>query len=153
MEVLYFGVWCRPFDQYWAVPTNSSKAGPYVCRFASLTNIEQCSAATNHLITNAVFNISSDLIIISIPMPLLFKVRLPKKNKAILVSVFLIGAFTYVWLMTSSCMQLTWYTVSSQLLLTSTILSQIHLARNGLSGISENRILLCFAPTFRSYIP
>jgi hypothetical protein len=25
MEVLYFGVWCRPFDQYWAVPPNSSK--------------------------------------------------------------------------------------------------------------------------------
>jgi hypothetical protein len=20
MEILYFGVWCRPFDQYWAVP-------------------------------------------------------------------------------------------------------------------------------------
>jgi len=28
-------------------------------------------------------------------MPLLFGVRLPLKNKAILVSVFLIGAFTY----------------------------------------------------------
>ncbi|KAH9873719.1 hypothetical protein IAQ61_004345 [Plenodomus lingam] len=80
MEVLYFGVWCRPFNQYWAVPTYSS----------------QCSAATNHLITNAVFNISSDLIIISIPMPLLFKVRLPKKNKAILFMIFLIGAFTIV---------------------------------------------------------
>jgi hypothetical protein len=20
MEILYFGVWCQPFDQYWAVP-------------------------------------------------------------------------------------------------------------------------------------
>lgn len=20
MEILYFGVWCRPFSQYWAVP-------------------------------------------------------------------------------------------------------------------------------------
>lgn len=80
MEVLYLGVWCRPFSQYWAVPPNSS----------------QCSAATNHLITNAVFNISSDLIIISIPMPLLFKVRLPKKNKTILFIIFLIGAFTIV---------------------------------------------------------
>jgi hypothetical protein len=80
MEVLYFGVWCRPFNQYWAVPTNS----------------KQCSAATNHLITNAVFNISSDFIILSIPMPLLFKVRLPKKNKFILVGIFMIGAFTLV---------------------------------------------------------
>jgi hypothetical protein len=25
MEVLYLGVWCRPFSQYWALPTNSSK--------------------------------------------------------------------------------------------------------------------------------
>ncbi|KAF1944088.1 hypothetical protein EJ02DRAFT_442831 [Clathrospora elynae] len=80
MEVLYLGVWCRPFSQYWAVPPNSS----------------QCSAATNHLITNAIFNISSDLIILSIPLPLLFKVRLPKKNKAILFAIFLIGAFTIV---------------------------------------------------------
>lgn len=54
----------------------------------------QCSAATHHLITNAVFNISSDLIIISIPLPLLFRVRLPKKNKTILLGIFLIGAFT-----------------------------------------------------------
>lgn len=23
MEILYFGVWCRPFDQYWAVPTDN----------------------------------------------------------------------------------------------------------------------------------
>lgn len=80
MEVLYFGVWCRPFTQYWAVPPNS----------------KQCSAATNHLITNAIFNITSDLIILSIPMPLLFKVRLPMKNKAILFVIFIIGAFTIV---------------------------------------------------------
>lgn len=25
MEILYFGVWCRPFNQYYAVPTNSSE--------------------------------------------------------------------------------------------------------------------------------
>lgn len=23
MEILYFGVWCRPFNQYWAVPTDN----------------------------------------------------------------------------------------------------------------------------------
>lgn len=58
--------------------------------------VEQCSAATNHLITNAVFNISSDLIIICIPMPLLFKVRLPLKNKIVLGMIFCIGTFTIV---------------------------------------------------------
>ncbi|KAJ4295029.1 hypothetical protein N0V90_007037 [Kalmusia sp. IMI 367209] len=80
MEILYFGVWCRPFNQYWAVPPSNS----------------QCSAATNHLITNAVLNISSDLMIIAIPMPLLFKVKLPTKNKAILIGIFLIGTFNII---------------------------------------------------------
>ncbi|KAK7177289.1 hypothetical protein PSPO01_16665 [Paraphaeosphaeria sporulosa] len=80
METLYLGVWCRPFSQYWAVPA----ANP------------QCSTATNHLITNAVFNISSDLMIIAIPMPLLFKVKLPTKNKAILIGIFLIGTFNEI---------------------------------------------------------
>ncbi|KAF2013505.1 hypothetical protein BU24DRAFT_434530 [Aaosphaeria arxii CBS 175.79] len=80
MEILYLGVWCRPFSQYWAVPPSN----------------EQCSAATNHLITNSVLNISSDIIIIFIPMPLLFKVKLPLKNKAILIMLFLIGTFTIV---------------------------------------------------------
>jgi hypothetical protein len=27
MESLYFGVWCRPFNQYWAVPVANGKCG------------------------------------------------------------------------------------------------------------------------------
>jgi len=77
MEILYLAVWCRPFNQYWAIPPSST----------------QCSAATNHLITNAVLNLSSDIMIICIPMPLLFKVQLPRKNKAVLIGIFLVGAF------------------------------------------------------------
>ena len=94
MEILYFGVWCRPFNQYWAVPPNSSKIFFQNIEFSQLTVSEQCSAATHHLITNAVVNISSDLIIISIPLPLLFKVKLPLKQKLGLCGVFLIGVFT-----------------------------------------------------------
>jgi len=26
MEILYFGVWCRPFNQYWAVPVENGKS-------------------------------------------------------------------------------------------------------------------------------
>jgi hypothetical protein len=96
MELLYFAVWCRPFDQYWAVPPNNRKCLSSWRKDFKLTAIAQCSAATNHLITNAVFNISSDLIIISIPLPLLFKVRLPLKNKAVLIGIFAIGAFTII---------------------------------------------------------
>jgi hypothetical protein len=54
----------------------------------------QCSAATNHLITNAVLNISSDLMIISIPMPIFLTSKLPLRKKVILCGVFLIGLFT-----------------------------------------------------------
>ncbi|KAK6193537.1 hypothetical protein LQW54_012372 [Pestalotiopsis sp. IQ-011] len=78
MEILYLAVWCRPFTEYWAVPTS---------------NI-QCSAATNHLITNAVLNITSDVMIILIPMPVFLAVKLPIKRKAILVGVFALGIFT-----------------------------------------------------------
>ncbi|KAI1756185.1 hypothetical protein F4782DRAFT_526740 [Xylaria castorea] len=78
MEILYFAVWCRPFSQYWAVPPRSI----------------QCSAATNHLITNAVFNISSDLFIIAIPMPVFLQINIPTRKKVILCCVFALGLFT-----------------------------------------------------------
>ncbi|KAH7304067.1 hypothetical protein B0I35DRAFT_484739 [Stachybotrys elegans] len=78
MEILYLGVWCRPFEQYWAVPPDNV----------------QCSAATNHLITNTVFNISSDILIILIPMPIFLQSRIDLKKKFILCSVFALGGFT-----------------------------------------------------------
>ncbi|KAI0468231.1 hypothetical protein F4859DRAFT_218468 [Xylaria cf. heliscus] len=78
MEILYFGVWCRPFSQYWAVPPDSI----------------QCSAATHHLITNAVLNISSDLFIIAIPMPVFLQINIAPRKKVILCGVFALGLFT-----------------------------------------------------------
>merc|ERR1712000_495437 len=80
MEVLYLGVWCRPFSQYWAVPPDNV----------------QCSAATNHLITNTVFNISSDIMIILIPMPIFLRSQISLKKKAVLVGVFALGTFTII---------------------------------------------------------
>ncbi|KAF2173088.1 hypothetical protein M409DRAFT_17036 [Zasmidium cellare ATCC 36951] len=77
MEVLYFAVWCRPFHEYWAVPTNSS----------------QCDAATNHLITNAVFNLSSDCIMLAIGLPMFLRMKLPWKKKLPLVVIFSLGVF------------------------------------------------------------
>ncbi|KHN95586.1 UbiD family decarboxylase [Metarhizium album ARSEF 1941] len=54
----------------------------------------QCSAATNHLITNAVVNISSDMMIILIPMPVFLQSRLKLKKKLILIGVFALGSFS-----------------------------------------------------------
>ncbi|KAF2014103.1 hypothetical protein BU24DRAFT_370800 [Aaosphaeria arxii CBS 175.79] len=77
MEILWF-VWCRPFHHYWKVPPPDLN----------------CSAETNHMITNAVFNISSDIMIISLPMPVFMQSQLPLKRKIILSSVFALGIFT-----------------------------------------------------------
>lgn len=46
------------------------------------------------MITNAVFNISSDIMIICIPMPVLIGSQLPLKRKIILCCVFALGSFT-----------------------------------------------------------
>ncbi|KAL1305133.1 hypothetical protein AAFC00_002058 [Neodothiora populina] len=77
MEIFYFGVWCRPFKAYFEVPTPS----------------EQCNAAINHLITNAVFNLSSDAILLIIALPMFIRSRFPLRKKIALVSVFGLGLF------------------------------------------------------------
>ncbi|KAI9163919.1 hypothetical protein HJFPF1_05551 [Paramyrothecium foliicola] len=77
MEILWF-TWCRPFHNYWKVPPPNLN----------------CSAETNHMITNAVLNISSDIMIILLPMPLLIQSSLPIKRKIILCAVFALGIFT-----------------------------------------------------------
>lgn len=77
MEIFYFGVWCRPFYEYWQVPTSSV----------------QCDAATNHLITNAVFNLSSDCIMIAIGLPMFLRMNLPWKKKIPLILIFSLGFF------------------------------------------------------------
>lgn len=77
MEIFYFGVWCRPFHNYWAVPTPNM----------------QCNTAINHLITNAVFNLSSDIILLAIALPMFIRSRLPKHQKMALICVFSLGFF------------------------------------------------------------
>ncbi|KAH6715708.1 hypothetical protein BKA61DRAFT_631356 [Leptodontidium sp. MPI-SDFR-AT-0119] len=77
MEILYLGVWCRPFSGYWRVPVENV----------------QCSAAIHHLITNAVFNMTSDIMMLCIPLPLLIASQLPKANKLILCVLFSLGVF------------------------------------------------------------
>ncbi|KAI1847906.1 hypothetical protein JX265_001912 [Neoarthrinium moseri] len=80
MEILYFAVWCRPFWHYWLVPANDI----------------QCSWERNHMITNAFVNITSDIMIIALPMPIFLKAQLPLKRKAVLVGVFALGVFTII---------------------------------------------------------
>ncbi|EKJ77421.1 hypothetical protein NXS19_010659 [Fusarium pseudograminearum] len=78
MQILWFAAWCRPFNHYWQVPPDDLN----------------CSAETNHMITNAVVNISSDVMIIILPMPVFLQSQLPLKRKIILCGVFALGIFT-----------------------------------------------------------
>lgn len=77
MEVLYAAAWCRPFSAYYAVPTSSA----------------QCNTLIHHRITKAVFNISSDLIMLCIALQMLIRSSLPMKRKIILSGVFSLGIF------------------------------------------------------------
>ncbi|KAH6967801.1 hypothetical protein BKA56DRAFT_597205 [Ilyonectria sp. MPI-CAGE-AT-0026] len=78
MEILFFAAWCRPFHNYWQVPPDNMN----------------CSAETNHMITNTVMNISTDIMIIALPMPVFLQSQLPLKRKVILCAVFALGGFS-----------------------------------------------------------
>ncbi|KAH8678279.1 hypothetical protein BX600DRAFT_431566 [Xylariales sp. PMI_506] len=79
MEILFFAVWCTPIAQYWQVPVQN----------------QQCLSYFNHLVTNAVVNISSDLLIITVPLPIIWNLpKLGRVKKLGLLLVFTLGIFT-----------------------------------------------------------
>lgn len=80
IQILFFACWCRPFSAYWSVPPKSI----------------QCSVYRNHLITVLALNVSSDLFMMFIPLPLLIIARLNLAKKATLCAVFSLGAFVIV---------------------------------------------------------
>jgi uncharacterized membrane protein YiaA len=71
---------CRPVSQYWAVP---------------VSNI-QCATYEYYQICNAVFNISTDILILAIGIPPILKARLNTKQKLALGIVFGMGIFVIV---------------------------------------------------------
>lgn len=77
IEILYFAAWCHPFSNYYAVPTSSY----------------QCKALVHHRIIKAVFNISSDLIMLGIALQMLIRSLLPMKRKVVLCGIFSLGLF------------------------------------------------------------
>ena len=83
-QVLFLGVWCRPIQQYWWVPVVNSKSREETWFGARRAQTDpllaQCASYYHHLITASVFNISSDLIMLLIPIPLLIKAHLPLKR-------------------------------------------------------------------------
>lgn len=78
MMSLYYGYWCRPFSAFYAVPTPDLR----------------CATQIPHLIVNLVFNLTSDLLIIFIPLPMFIRAHLETKKKLLLVFPFSLGFFT-----------------------------------------------------------
>ncbi|KAL7267276.1 hypothetical protein RUND412_010143 [Rhizina undulata] len=68
---------CRPFYGYWALPVPD----------------EQCATYQHYSITQAVFNISSDMLMLCVAVPLLLKAKVPLKKKIILLAIFGCGVF------------------------------------------------------------
>ncbi|GIK04314.1 hypothetical protein Aspvir_008393 [Aspergillus viridinutans] len=77
IEILFFGVWCRPFSAYWSLPAKSV----------------QCSVYTNHVIITLAFNVTTDVLIMAIPLPLLIRAKLSLSKKLTLCAIFSLGAF------------------------------------------------------------
>ncbi|KAK2009761.1 hypothetical protein LZ32DRAFT_537265 [Colletotrichum eremochloae] len=66
---------CRPFTGYWAVPP----ADP------------QCATFERYAIVQGCFNISSDVLMLLVPLPLVFRMRIAWQQKMMLVFIFSLG--------------------------------------------------------------
>lgn len=78
--ITYYAVYCRPFSQYWAMPVQNM----------------QCATYQNYSITQAVFNISSDMAMLAVPVPLLRKAQLRTRKKITLCCIMSLGLFTII---------------------------------------------------------
>ncbi|KAK0710832.1 hypothetical protein B0H67DRAFT_554900 [Lasiosphaeris hirsuta] len=78
--VLCLTYWCQPIEQYWAVPVVDS----------------ECATYYNHMKFATSFNISSDLLLLLIPLPIIIRTRLPVRRKVILCLVLGLGIFNII---------------------------------------------------------
>lgn len=76
VEIAFFSA-CRPFIGYWAVPPPNP----------------QCTTLEHFAIVQATFNISSDLLILAVPIPMIVSLSLALKQKVVLGILFTMGIF------------------------------------------------------------
>ncbi|TWU74184.1 hypothetical protein ED733_001455 [Metarhizium rileyi] len=75
--LMFIFYWCSPTPEYWAVPVRNS----------------QCATYHRHMFFATAFNVSSDLLLLLIPVPIIIRTRLPIKRKIILVCILGLGIF------------------------------------------------------------
>lgn len=78
-QVAFFAA-CRPFTGYWAMPPPDP----------------QCTTLEHYSIAQACFNISSDTLMLFVPLPLILRTTMPLKQKAVLMFIFSMGLFVIV---------------------------------------------------------
>ncbi|RDW77969.1 hypothetical protein BP5796_05821 [Coleophoma crateriformis] len=74
---------CVPYTRYWMVPVGDQF-------------IDQCAFYQHYSIAQAVFNTTSDAMMLAIPIPLLLRSTLPKKQKVAMVIIFGMGIFVII---------------------------------------------------------
>ncbi|KAH8670281.1 hypothetical protein BGZ60DRAFT_527754 [Tricladium varicosporioides] len=75
-EIAFFTA-CTPFSGYWAMPPPNP----------------QCTTLEHYAIVQACFNISSDTLMLLIPLPLITRLNVPWKQKYVLMIIFSMGTF------------------------------------------------------------
>ncbi len=78
-EIAFFTA-CRPFSGYWGMPPPDP----------------QCTTLEHYAIVQGCFNISSDALMLFIPLPLVLKMTMPWKQKIVLVFLFSLGPFVII---------------------------------------------------------
>lgn len=72
-----FFTFCMPFQGYWAVPPPDP----------------QCTTLQHYAIMQACFNLSSDVCMLLIAVPMVVRLNLPLRQKVVLALVFSMGVF------------------------------------------------------------
>jgi hypothetical protein len=93
---MYLGYWCHPIQEYWAVPVKTCECacqdgGRLPETYANMPFSAQCATYYNHMIFATAWNISSDLALFFIPIPVIAKSQLPLKRKIVLCCVLGLG--------------------------------------------------------------
>jgi len=101
-EIAFFTA-CRPFNGYWAMPPPDP----------------QCTTLQHYALVQGCFNISSDTLMLFIPLPLITRLSMPWKQKGVLLIIFSMGIFVILAALLTKIFNLTniwdptymlWYT-------------------------------------------
>jgi hypothetical protein len=76
VQITFFAA-CRPFKGYWGMPPPNP----------------QCTTFEHYAMVQAVFNLSSDMVMLVLPMPMIVRVSLPLRQKVVLAGLFGMGGF------------------------------------------------------------